>query len=109
MTWEDVAQSDSRAAAILKRYHARPHEELYDLHADPTEQQNLADKPELKPELDRLRAELDAWMLSQGDQQTLLVEPRLLSDEYSYGRKGALPKADAQTPKKAKAKAKAAK
>jgi arylsulfatase A-like enzyme len=41
-TWETAAKTDSDSAAILKRYHARPAEELYDLTADPHEQRNLA-------------------------------------------------------------------
>ena len=45
-TWEAAAKTDPEAAAILKRYHARPAEELYDLASDPHEQRNLADEPQ---------------------------------------------------------------
>ena len=44
-SWEDAAKRDSRADSIVRRYHARPSEELYDLAADPHEQVNLADDP----------------------------------------------------------------
>ena len=78
-TWETAAETDPAAAAILKRYHARPAEELYDLTADPHEQQNLAGEPAHAETLARLGAELDKWMNAQGDQQPVLAEPRLLS------------------------------
>ena len=84
-TWEEKAKSDPQAAAILKRYHQRPAEELYDLDNDPNEQHNLAADPARAGELKKLGAELDAWMKQQGDRQTVPVEPRLLSDPTSYG------------------------
>jgi N-sulfoglucosamine sulfohydrolase len=86
-TWETAVKSDPQAAAILKRYHARPAEELYDLTTDPTEQRNLAADPKYTPQLASLRAELDGWMKLQGDQQKHFAEPRLLSDTDSYGAK----------------------
>ncbi len=84
-TWESAAKTDPIAAAILKRYHARPAEELYNLATDPHEQQNLAAEPLHADQLAALRAELDAWMKAQGDRQKTLAEPRLLSDPTSYG------------------------
>lgn len=84
-TWEAAAKTDPAAAAILKRYHARPAEELYDLAADPQEQHNVAESPEHAETLAALRTELDAWMASQKDQAKTLVKPRLLSDPTSYG------------------------
>lgn len=84
-TWEEAAKTDDGAAAILKRYHARPAEELYDLVADPYEEKNLAAMPEQNANLTRLRGELDRWLKDQGDSAQLAVEPRLLSDPKSYG------------------------
>jgi arylsulfatase A-like enzyme len=84
-TWEAAAKSDSGAAAILRRYHARPTEELYDLMADPHEQHNLAADPRHAAQRDVLRNELEAWMRVQGDRRTVFAEPRLLSDPGSYG------------------------
>jgi N-sulfoglucosamine sulfohydrolase len=86
-TWETAAKTDPQAAAILKRYHARPAEELYDLTTDPTEQRNLAADPKYAPQLASLRAELDGWMQAQGDKLPVFAEPRLLSDPNSYGAK----------------------
>jgi N-sulfoglucosamine sulfohydrolase len=84
-SWEAAAATNAEAAAIVKRYHARPAEELYDLAADPAEQHNLASAPGQATLLKQLRAELDAWMTEQGDRQLALDDPRLLSDPSSYG------------------------
>ncbi len=89
-TWETAAESDPAAAAILKRYHQRPAEELYDLTADPAEQTDLSDRPEFRTELLRLRTKLDYWMALQGDQQLQPVSPRLLSEPNSWGAAGAI-------------------
>jgi len=51
-TWETAALTDPQAAAILKRYHARPAEELYDLAADAAESKNhVTDFPEVAARL----------------------------------------------------------
>ena len=84
-TWETAAASDAAAAILLKRYHQRPAEELYDLAADPHEQRNLAVEPAHAEQLRSLRMELDEWMREQGDRQTVFAEPRLLSDPDSFG------------------------
>jgi arylsulfatase A-like enzyme len=84
-TWEAAAGSNPAAEAIVRRYHARPAEELYDLAADPHEQQNLAADPQHAAVLQDLRAELEQWMRAQGDRRTVFGEPRLLSDPASYG------------------------
>jgi len=67
-SWEQRAKSDPAAAAIVERYRRRPAEELYDLKADPLERRNLASDPAHAQTLAGLRAELDAWMRSQGDE-----------------------------------------
>lgn len=46
---------------------SRPVEELYDCEADPHEVANLADRPEHRETLDRLRAECDRWIADVGD------------------------------------------
>lgn len=84
-TWVAAAKTDPAAAGILERYHARPAEELYDLASDPHEQRNLAGESAHHEKLKSLRSELDAWMHEQGDQQSVLAKPRLLSDPTSYG------------------------
>jgi N-sulfoglucosamine sulfohydrolase len=84
-TWETAAKVDPLAAAIIRRYHSRPAEELYDLQADPNEQKNLAFDASHANRLADMRASLTHWMQSQGDQQAVLAEPRLLSDSKSFG------------------------
>jgi len=69
-SWEAKAETDARAAAILKRYHERPREELYDVIADPHETKNLINDPKLATALDELRAQLAAWRKQQGDDKT---------------------------------------
>jgi uncharacterized sulfatase len=85
LTWEAAARTDAHAAAVMKRYHARPEVEFYDLDNDPAEQRNLAAEPAQADRVKAMRAELEAWLNEQGDQRTVFAEPRLLSDPKSYG------------------------
>lgn len=87
-TWEKAAETDEHAAAIVKRYHARPSVELYDLESDPDELVNLAGDPKHARRIKKMRAALDKWMRDQGDQEVLPGEPRLLSDPESWGPNG---------------------
>jgi uncharacterized sulfatase len=66
-SWAAKAKTDPATAAVVKRYHARPAEELYDLTADPSELKNLATEPKHADRLKALRAELDGWMKANGD------------------------------------------
>jgi uncharacterized sulfatase len=66
-TWLEQAESDRAAADLVKRYHTRPAEELYDLAADPFEMHNLAALPEQAERVARMREELTAWMRQMGD------------------------------------------
>jgi N-sulfoglucosamine sulfohydrolase len=84
-SWEAAAEGDPRAAEVVKRYHARPAEEFYDLAADPHERRNLASDPRHAARLATMRAELESWMESQGDRRTVFAEPRLLRDPASFG------------------------
>lgn len=83
--WMDAGKTDTRAAAIVKRYHARPSEELYDLTSDPDEQKNLAEEPTQHARLGQMRTDLKEWMRAQDDQTTVPAPPRLLSDPTAYG------------------------
>lgn len=64
-TWEDAARNDPHAAEMLKRYHTRPAEELYDLETDPAEQHNLSAQPEHQSLLAQLRTDVSEWMGSE--------------------------------------------
>ncbi len=56
----------------------RPEEELYDLRADPFEINNLADNPDHREALLRLRGELDAWIEVSDDQGRFPEPPEVL-------------------------------
>jgi uncharacterized sulfatase len=77
-SWTNAARTNAQAAATVKRYHARPAEELYDLRNDPFETNNLAGRPEHAERVRSLRAELQTWMGEQGDTGRVFGEPRLL-------------------------------
>lgn len=79
-SWLEVAMRDLTAGAIIKRYHIRPAEELYDLTADPHEQKNLAHDPHHVERLRMMRQELDEWMTRQGDKGEFVGTPRMLKE-----------------------------
>jgi arylsulfatase A-like enzyme len=79
-SWDEVAKTDPKAAAIIKRYYTRPEFELFDLDQDPLELDNLVNNPEYKHELARLRAELSAWTTAQGDELLPHRDPYLTSE-----------------------------
>ena len=62
-----AAQTDENIAARVKMFRYRVLEELYDMEKDPECRVNLIDNPEKKKALDRLRAELEAWMKRTSD------------------------------------------
>jgi uncharacterized sulfatase len=66
-SWVAKAKTDATAAAVVKRYHTRPAEELYDLTADPWELSNLAAEPKHAERLKAMSKDLDAWMKANGD------------------------------------------
>jgi N-sulfoglucosamine sulfohydrolase len=53
--------------ALLKATFFRPEVELYDLENDPYEIKNLAENPEYKPVLNKMRRALSDWMEESGD------------------------------------------
>jgi N-sulfoglucosamine sulfohydrolase len=67
-SWVEKAKTDPAAAATVRSYHNRPAEELYDLEADPHELKNLATDAAHADTLGSLRAKVDHWMKSQGDE-----------------------------------------
>jgi uncharacterized sulfatase len=66
-SWATKAKTDPDAAAVVKRYHTRPAEELYDLTADPLELKNLAADPKQADRLKAMSKTLDEWMKANGD------------------------------------------
>ena len=66
-SWLARAQTDPHAAWTVKRFQHRPAVEFYDVETDPFEMKNLADRPEHAATIQAMRAELEAWMKSQGD------------------------------------------
>jgi uncharacterized sulfatase len=64
---EAAAAGDERAKRVTDRYQHRPEFELYDVKADPLQMNNLAGDAPYQPVVRQLKAELDAWMQSQGD------------------------------------------
>jgi len=66
-SWVARAATDPAVREVVKRYHQRPAEELYDLATDPWEQRNLAADSAHSQRLIALRAELDAQMKAEGD------------------------------------------
>ncbi|MGA0133204.1 MAG: sulfatase [Opitutales bacterium] len=99
--WEALARTDA-AAATLARYHRRPAEELYDLEQDPAELTDVATVPANAAKLAELRAALDAWMREQGDDGSVPVAGRPLSDPGTYGPAGAAAEAAAAAKRRKK-------
>jgi N-sulfoglucosamine sulfohydrolase len=84
LSWKAAAQKDPAAAALVKRYHERPREELYDVASDPWQLKNLASDPANAERLKSMRAQLADWMKAQGDEGRVLVAPRPLRDPESW-------------------------
>ena len=66
-SWVAKAQTDPAAAAVVRRYHTRPAEELYDVVADPYEMNDLAGDPAFASLKGELKAKVLAWMKRMGD------------------------------------------
>ncbi len=74
-SWDKAAATDPRAAEIVSKYFERPAVEMYDLAADPLEQNNLASDPDHMDLAEALRAVLDDWIREQGDKLTVFNAP----------------------------------
>jgi len=61
-SWLEKAKTDTKTAKLLDIIQHHPAEELYDTKTDPYELNNIADKPESKPILDKMRDELKQWL-----------------------------------------------
>ncbi|WP_395742288.1 sulfatase-like hydrolase/transferase [Prosthecobacter sp.] len=88
-SWLTAAETSPAAAATVKRYSVRPAEELYDVKSDPNELRNLAADPAQADRLQRMRADVDAWMQQQGDKQTVFGKPLLIGEPVTMVDPGA--------------------
>lgn len=77
--WTSLAKTDRQAAKIVDSHHGRPEYELFDLHKDPHEQDNLAGSQQLREVQAQLLAELKTWIKQQGDELTVFHEPLMLA------------------------------
>lgn len=77
-SWVAKAKGDAAAAAIVRRYHERPAEELYDVRSDVHELRNLAADPRYQSTLQEMRARLKTIMKEQRDEGKVYGNPRLL-------------------------------
>jgi len=66
-TWEKEAETNEHAYQIVNKYLHRPLEELYNLHADPYEMNNLVNDPDYWDILGSLKKQLAQWRKVQGD------------------------------------------
>jgi N-sulfoglucosamine sulfohydrolase len=67
VSWKAAADTSEVADFLVQRYENRPEFELYDMQDDPYELNNLAYEADYLGIRENLKAELDAWMESQGD------------------------------------------
>lgn len=77
-SWDSVAKTDPKAREIISRYYQRSAEEFYDLSKDPTEQNNLINKPELAKRIEKMRQKLNHWLKEQGDELKIYNTPYYL-------------------------------
>ena len=66
-SWIEKAKTDTETAKLLDIIQHHPAEELYDVKNDPYELNNIADKPEFKLILEKMRDDLKQWLARQGD------------------------------------------
>jgi len=67
-SWVEKAKTDPQTAQLIYLTQHHPAEELYDVAADPYEFNNLAFTPEMRPILEKMRADVRHWMHSQDDE-----------------------------------------
>lgn len=66
-TWMKKAETEPTAKFLTERIYKRPAIEFYDIQNDPSELNNLANKPDYKDLVKKYESELHNWMKSQGD------------------------------------------
>ena len=65
--WKSSENTDPKAKRLIDRFVHRPEFEFYDVENDPWEMNNLADKPEYRNRIKKMKKELEKWMEQQGD------------------------------------------
>ena len=64
---QEAAEDNARIASRVELFLHRTVEEFYDYRADPDARHNLIDEPKYQNEIDRLRDELERWMVRTED------------------------------------------
>ncbi len=82
-SWEEAAREDPAAASLVLRYYLKPAEEFYDLEKDPEELNNLAGDPRYRVHIHRMREQLGAWMVEQGDTLRVVSDFHRIEDRQS--------------------------
>ncbi|MEM1442299.1 MAG: sulfatase [Verrucomicrobiota bacterium] len=68
LSWVEKADKGAKKAArLVKKYHYRPAEELYEVSGEWHNWKNLADSPDHASIKEELKAQLESWMKDQGD------------------------------------------
>ena len=67
-SWVEKAKTDPQTAQLVYLTQHHPVEELYDVKVDPYEFNNLAFSPEMRPALEKMRADVRHWMHAQDDE-----------------------------------------
>ena len=67
-SWVERAKGDPKTAEFVYLTQHHPVEELYDVHADPYEFNNLVFEETSRSILEKMRADVQKWMQSQGDE-----------------------------------------
>ncbi len=67
-SWIEKAKNDPKTAELVYLTQHHPVEELYDVHADPYEFNNLAFDATSHPILEKMRTDVHQWMQSQNDE-----------------------------------------
>jgi len=85
-TWVAAARTDPKAKFLLDRYSYHPPQELFNLHTDRDEFNNLADDPAYYTRLKELAALLDKELKRQGETDEMIREgplPQFFDQSYA--------------------------
>ena len=77
---EHAAGNLNEVQELLFRQNRLP-EELYDLQADPFEINNLASDPDFADQLQKMRVQLDEWMVETNDQGRMSESPEMFESD----------------------------